>query len=88
MADDKAECVSCLLTVSKLKNSLESLKSELREKNELILEFTSIATTQAKHLSALTASGYGYRNTASLPHCSGQVAPELILDPTIPWSGS
>lgn len=32
MSDDKAKCVSCLLTVSNLKKSIESLKAELRDK--------------------------------------------------------
>ncbi len=51
-------CGFCDLTVSKLKLDDSLLKKELMEKDKLILEFSTVAATQSKHLSILgSASG-------------------------------
>lgn len=45
-----AVCESCHLTVSKLKNNISRLEAELKLKNKRVLEFSAVATAQAKHL--------------------------------------
>eukprot|EP00064_Thunnus_orientalis_P001479 superscaffoldBa00000101_g1482 len=59
---------SCHLTLSKLK--------KLREKDKRILEFYTVATAQAKHLTVLGYSGCYNQNMT------------MDNDPTLPWTGS
>ena len=89
MADNKSECVSCScsLTISKLRKNIASLRAEVIEKNNLIVEFSAVATTQAKHLAIMSASSHGFTN-ASLPRSPAPAAPGLVADLTIPWFGS
>ena len=63
----ESECEACNLTVSKLRESIISLKAELKEKDKLILGFTTIATTQSSHIAALKISGCSHNLNATRP---------------------
>lgn len=58
-----AECESCHLTMSKLKESITCLKSELKEKYKLIMGFTTLARAQEKRLSFLSTFDHGQNVT-------------------------
>lgn len=80
-----AECESCKLTVLELKESIAGLKSELRVKDKLFLEFSTVTSAQAKRLSVLSSFGYG---GGVLTCHDGWTTTGLYGDPTIPWLGS
>ncbi|KAL7375246.1 hypothetical protein ABVT39_014275 [Epinephelus coioides] len=71
-----AVCESCLPTLSKLRESISGLQADLKERDKILLDFTTVATTQAKHTAHLTAYGPGDR--------SMMVTNNTIL----PWTGS
>lgn len=89
MADSKSECVSCScsLTISELRKNIALLRAEVLEKNNLIVEFSAVATTQAKHLAIMSTSSHGCTNS-SLPCSPAAAAPDMVADLTIPWFGS
>ena len=84
----ESECESCNLTVSKLRESIISLKAELKEKEKLIMGFTIIATSQASHITALKNSGCSYYLNVTRPSLHSHFTPWLDNDPTLPWLGS
>lgn len=65
----------CNLTLGRLKERISGLQAELRGKNDIIMELSSVASTQMKHLVALRSSGCGSLCMAG-------------DDPTLPWPGS
>ncbi|KAL7370818.1 hypothetical protein ABVT39_012048 [Epinephelus coioides] len=71
-----AVCESCLPTLSKLRESISGLQADLKEREKILLDFTTIATTQAKHIAHLTASGAGDRSMMATNNT------------TLPWTGS
>ncbi|KAL7394730.1 hypothetical protein ABVT39_003009 [Epinephelus coioides] len=71
-----AVCESCLPTLSKLRESISGLQADLKEREKILLDFTTIATTQAKHIAYLTASGAGDRSMMATNNT------------TLPWTGS
>ncbi|KAL7405429.1 hypothetical protein ABVT39_000372 [Epinephelus coioides] len=54
-----AVCESCLPTLSKLRESISELQADLKEREKILLDFTTVATTQVKHIAHLTASSAG-----------------------------
>ena len=83
----ESECEACNLTVSNLRESIISLKAELKEKDKLIMAFTTI-TTQASHIAAMKNCGCSYNLNATRPRLHGHSAPGLDNDPTLPWVGT
>ncbi|KAL7402648.1 hypothetical protein ABVT39_017917 [Epinephelus coioides] len=71
-----AVCESCLLTLSKLRESISGLQADLKKREKILLDFTTIATTQAKHIAHLTAPGAGDRSMMATNNT------------TLPWTGS
>ncbi|KAI3366224.1 hypothetical protein L3Q82_010060 [Scortum barcoo] len=70
------------------RDEIRGLKADLLKKDELILEFSSVATAQAKHILALDSSHCGKSNGVSplqFPELSASVP---VYDSTLPWSGS
>ena len=65
----------CNLTLGLLKERISGLQAELRGKNDIIMELSSVASTQMKHLVALRSSGCGSLCMTGVDH-------------TLPWSGS
>ena len=55
---------------------------------QLIMGFTTIATTQASHITALKNSGCSYNLNVTRPSLHGHSAPGLDNNPTLPWLGS
>ncbi|XP_041661272.1 uncharacterized protein LOC121521383 [Cheilinus undulatus] len=68
--------------------NITSLRAEVMEKNNLIVEFTTVATTQAKHLAVMSASSHGFPNSACLSRSPATAAPGTVSDLTVPWFGS
>lgn len=66
---------------SLLQEDIGRLKQDLKNKNELILGFFSVAAAQAKHLSMVGSSCCA----GSFRDCSAAVA---LSKATLPWSGS
>ncbi|KAL7389653.1 hypothetical protein ABVT39_007802 [Epinephelus coioides] len=71
-----AVCESCFPTLSKLRESISGLQANLKEREKILLDFTTIATTQEKHIAHLTASGAGDRSMMATNNT------------TLPWTGS
>ncbi|KAL7406155.1 hypothetical protein ABVT39_014107 [Epinephelus coioides] len=69
-------CESCLPTLSKLRESISGLQADLKEREKILLDFTTVATTWAKHIAHLTASGAGDRSMMATNNT------------TLPWTGS
>ncbi|KAL7385225.1 hypothetical protein ABVT39_017926 [Epinephelus coioides] len=67
---------SCLPTLSKLRESISGLQADLKERDKILLDFTTVATTQAKHIAHLTASGAGDQSVTATNNT------------TLPWTGS
>lgn len=70
-----AVCESCFPTFSKLKEDIADLRTDLKEKDKLLMDFSAVASSQAKHITVLKSSGYRNRNTST-------------NDTTLPWTGS
>ncbi|KAL7397751.1 hypothetical protein ABVT39_027343, partial [Epinephelus coioides] len=70
------EAESCLPTLSKLGESISRLQADLKEREKILLDFTTVTTTQAKHIAHLTASGVGDRSMMATNNT------------TLPWTGS
>ena len=85
MADCGAECRSCHLTVYKLQKSIASRETELKAKDKLILEFSTVAMAQAKHLATLCLSGCAIGNMTCPSHCS---SPQTDNNSTLSWFGA
>ena len=50
-------CESCLPILSKLRDNVSGLKADLTEKDKILMDFSTVATTQAKLISHLWTSG-------------------------------
>ena len=72
-----AVCESCNHTFLKLKDNISRLKSELSQKDKLVMEFSTIATAQAKRIAILTTSEL---------HAMSYIPSDN--DTTIPWPQS
>ncbi|KAL7389827.1 hypothetical protein ABVT39_010506 [Epinephelus coioides] len=70
-----AVCESCLPTLSK-HQSISGLQADLKERDKILLDFTTVATTQVKHIAHLTASGAGDQSMTATNNT------------TLPWTGS
>ncbi|KAK0134201.1 hypothetical protein N1851_030244 [Merluccius polli] len=71
-----AVCESCLPILSKLRDSVSGLKADLKKRDKILMDFSSIATTQAKLISHLRTSGAGDRSMTTMDNT------------TLPWTGS
>ena len=69
-------CESCLPTLSKLRDSISGLKADLKQKDKILMDFSTVATNQAKLISHLRTSGVGDRSMTTMDNT------------TLPWTGS
>lgn len=44
-----AVCELCLPTLSKPRESISGLQADLKERDKILLDFSTVATTQVKH---------------------------------------
>lgn len=68
------------MTYSRREDSIRSLKSELQNKNKLLVDLMSVASTQAKHISHIQSSALGASEIGSQAAISDTAT-------TLPWSG-
>ncbi|CAL8263868.1 unnamed protein product [Merluccius merluccius] len=70
-----AVCESCLPTLSKLRESVSSLRADLMERDKILMDF-SVTTTQVKLIARLKTSGADVQNMTAMDNT------------TLPWTGS
>ncbi|XP_076601118.1 uncharacterized protein LOC143329205 [Chaetodon auriga] len=71
-----AVCESCLPTLSKLRDSVCNLRADLKERDKIIMDFSTVASTQSKLITHMRASGAGKRSMTAADNT------------TLPWTGS
>ncbi len=81
-----AVCVDCNLKYSQLREDIQCLKSELRNKEQLIESFVSVAAAQAKHISYLRSSTLALPVARSPSSLVSQVVSARTA--TLPWLAS
>ncbi|KAK0138885.1 hypothetical protein N1851_024558 [Merluccius polli] len=75
-----AICGHCQPTYRLLQENITRLKQDIKSKDDLILSFSTVATSQAKRLAQFSSSSYYSQSVG----CSAAVHG----DATLPWSGS
>ena len=75
-----AICGHCQPTYRLLQENITQLKQDIKSKDDLILSFSTVATSQAKRLAQFSSSSYYSQSVG----CSAAVHG----DATLPWSGS
>ena len=71
-----AVCRSCLPILSNLRDSVSGLKADLKQKDKILMDFSTVPTTQAKLISHLRTSSAGDRSMTTTDKT------------TLPWTGS
>ena len=71
-----ALCESCLPTLSKLRESISSLRADLMERDKILMVFSTVTTTQVKLIARLKTSGADVRSMTAMDNT------------TLPWTGS
>ncbi|CAL8356083.1 unnamed protein product [Merluccius merluccius] len=75
-----AICAHCQPTYRLLQENITRLKQDIKSKDDLILSFSTVATSQAKRLAQFSSSSY-YGQSVGCPAA-------VHGDATLPWSGS
>ncbi|XP_065809456.1 uncharacterized protein [Labrus bergylta] len=76
-------CTNCEHHYSQLKDDIQRLKSELRNKDHLIEGFVSVAAAQSKHISYMQSSSLAVRSPSAPPSPASKLVSASAA--TLPW---